>query len=79
MAQLLPENEDTSGSGTVRCAVIGGMSGTSAIEKWATCKIAFASVELGTSARHGADRDIAITLPPDLCWAYRDDGGGAVD
>jgi iron(III) transport system ATP-binding protein len=32
------------------------------------------ALELGTAARHGADREIAITLPPDTCWAYRDEG-----
>ena len=35
------------------------------------------ALELGTAARHGADREIAITLPPDLCWAYRDEGAVA--
>jgi iron(III) transport system ATP-binding protein len=37
------------------------------------------ALELGTAARHGADREIAITLPPDMCWAYRDEGATAVD
>ncbi len=31
------------------------------------------ALELGTEARHAAG-DIALTLPPDTCWAYRDDG-----
>src|SRR5215471_9090793 len=35
------------------------------------------ALELGTAARHGADREVAITLPPDLCWAYRDEGAAA--
>ena len=30
-------------------------------------------LELGTAARH-AEGEIAFTLPPDSCWAYRDDG-----
>ncbi len=30
-------------------------------------------LELGTAARHDAG-EIALTLPPDSCWAYRDDG-----
>ena len=30
-------------------------------------------LELGTAARH-AEGDIALTLPPDSCWAYLDDG-----
>jgi iron(III) transport system ATP-binding protein len=37
------------------------------------------ALELGTAARHGADREVAITLPPDLCWAYRDEGAAATD
>jgi iron(III) transport system ATP-binding protein len=37
------------------------------------------ALELGTAARHGADREIAITLPPDMCWAYRDEGGSSVE
>ena len=32
------------------------------------------ALELGTAARHGADGEIALTLPPEACWAYRDDG-----
>ena len=32
------------------------------------------ALELGTAARHAADADIGLTLPPDACWAYRDDG-----
>jgi iron(III) transport system ATP-binding protein len=30
-------------------------------------------LELGTAARH-AEGEIALTLPPDSCWAYLDDG-----
>jgi len=37
------------------------------------------ALELGTAARHGADSEIAITLPPDACWAYRDDGAAVVE
>jgi iron(III) transport system ATP-binding protein len=29
-----------------------------------------AVLELGTSARHPVDSDVAITMPPALCWAY---------
>jgi iron(III) transport system ATP-binding protein len=36
------------------------------------------ALELGTAARHAADAHIALTLPPEACWAYRDDGS-AVD
>jgi iron(III) transport system ATP-binding protein len=32
------------------------------------------ALELGTAARHEQDREIAITLPPETCWAYRDEG-----
>jgi ABC-type Fe3+/spermidine/putrescine transport system ATPase subunit len=32
-----------------------------------------AVLELGTSARHDVDSDIAITMPPALCWAYPDE------
>ncbi len=32
------------------------------------------ALELGTAARHDQDREIVMTLPPDTCWAYRDDG-----
>jgi iron(III) transport system ATP-binding protein len=35
-------------------------------------------LELGTAARH-SDGEIALTLPPDSCWAYRDDGQSSVD
>jgi iron(III) transport system ATP-binding protein len=35
------------------------------------------ALELGTAARH-RDGEIALTLPPDMCWAYRDEGS-AVD
>ena len=31
------------------------------------------ALELGTAARH-QDGEIAVTLPPDTCWAYRDEG-----
>ena len=37
------------------------------------------ALELGTAARHAADREIAITLPPDTCWAYRDEGAAALE
>ncbi len=29
-------------------------------------------LELGTSARYPVDSDVAVVLPPDLCWAYSD-------
>src|SRR6476661_5022158 len=32
------------------------------------------ALELGTAARHDQNREIVMTLPPDTCWAYRDDG-----
>ena len=32
------------------------------------------ALELGTAARHEQNGEIAITLPPDTCWAYRDEG-----
>jgi iron(III) transport system ATP-binding protein len=35
-------------------------------------------LELGTAARH-QDGDVALTLPPDTCWAYRDEGQSAID
>lgn len=35
-------------------------------------------LELGTAARHN-DGEVALTLPPDSCWAYRDEGQSAVD
>ncbi|MBS0517892.1 MAG: ABC transporter ATP-binding protein [Proteobacteria bacterium] len=31
------------------------------------------ALELGTAARHHADGEIALTLPPETCWAYRDE------
>ena len=31
------------------------------------------ALELGTAARHTSG-EIVLTLPPDTCWAYRDDG-----
>ena len=31
------------------------------------------ALELGTAARHD-DGNITLTLPPDMCWAYRDEG-----
>jgi iron(III) transport system ATP-binding protein len=36
------------------------------------------ALELGTAARHD-DGEIALTLPPDMCWAYRDEGAASVD
>ena len=36
------------------------------------------ALELGTSARH-RDGDITLTLPPDTCWAYRDEGAAAIE
>ncbi len=36
------------------------------------------ALELGTAARHD-DGEIALTLPPDMCWAYRDEGAAPVD
>lgn len=36
-------------------------------------------LELGTAARHDTDGEIALTLPPDQCWAYRDEGQAAID
>jgi iron(III) transport system ATP-binding protein len=36
------------------------------------------ALELGTAARYEQNGEIALTLPPDMCWAYRDDGA-AVD
>jgi iron(III) transport system ATP-binding protein len=35
-------------------------------------------LELGTAARHN-DGEVALTLPPDTCWAYRDEGQALVD
>ena len=32
------------------------------------------ALELGTAARHSGDGEISLTLPPDTCWAYRDEG-----
>ena len=32
------------------------------------------ALELGTAARHEQNGEVAITLPPETCWAYRDDG-----
>jgi iron(III) transport system ATP-binding protein len=37
------------------------------------------ALELGTAARHETNREISLTLPPDQCWAYRDEGQAAVD
>ena len=37
------------------------------------------AVELGTAARHSGEGEIALTLPPDVCWAYREDGSPAHD
>jgi len=36
------------------------------------------ALELGTAARH-QDGEIAVTLPPDTCWAYRDEGAASLD
>ena len=36
------------------------------------------ALELGTAARHD-DGAIALTLPPDTCWAYRDDGAASIE
>src|SRR5437867_5497484 len=36
------------------------------------------ALELGTAARYEQNSEMALTLPPDTCWAYRDDGS-AVD
>ena len=36
------------------------------------------ALELGTAARHEPNREVALTLPPETCWAYRDEGA-AVD
>ena len=35
-------------------------------------------LELGTAARHN-DGEVAITLPPETCWAYRDEGQASID
>ena len=35
------------------------------------------ALELGTAARHTGDGEISLTLPPDTCWAYRDEGTAA--
>jgi iron(III) transport system ATP-binding protein len=35
-------------------------------------------LELGTAARHN-DGEVALTLPPDTCWAYRDEGQPTAD
>ena len=32
------------------------------------------ALEVGTAARHQQNGEVAITLPPETCWAYRDDG-----
>jgi iron(III) transport system ATP-binding protein len=31
-------------------------------------------LELGTAARHAVASEVAVTLPRERCWAYRDDG-----
>ena len=36
------------------------------------------ALELGTAARHD-DGEISLTLPPDNCWAYRDEGQASLD
>ena len=35
------------------------------------------ALELGTAARHMQEGEIALTLPPETCWAYRDEGAAA--
>ena len=37
------------------------------------------ALELGTSARHDPSGEIALTLPPEMCWAYRDDGASPTE
>jgi len=37
------------------------------------------ALELGTAARHRTNGETALTLPPDQCWAYRDEGQASVD
>ncbi|HKV16046.1 MAG TPA: ABC transporter ATP-binding protein [Reyranella sp.] len=32
------------------------------------------ALELGTAARHDSNAEIPLTLPPEMCWAYRDEG-----
>jgi iron(III) transport system ATP-binding protein len=32
------------------------------------------ALELGTAARHEPNHEVALTLPPETCWAYRDEG-----
>jgi iron(III) transport system ATP-binding protein len=32
------------------------------------------ALEVGTATRHEQNGEISITLPPETCWAYRDDG-----
>ena len=32
------------------------------------------ALELGTAARYEQNGEIALTLPPDMCWAFRDEG-----
>ncbi|WP_421997693.1 ABC transporter ATP-binding protein [Reyranella sp.] len=36
------------------------------------------ALELGTAARH-QDGEVSLTLPPDACWAYRDEGALAIE
>ncbi len=36
-------------------------------------------LELGTAARHLGDGEVALTLPPEACWAYRDEGAVVAD
>jgi iron(III) transport system ATP-binding protein len=36
------------------------------------------ALELGTAARHN-DGEIPLTLPPDQCWAYRDEGAASIE
>ena len=35
------------------------------------------ALELGTAARYEQNGEVPLTLPPDTCWAYRDDGAAA--
>jgi iron(III) transport system ATP-binding protein len=37
------------------------------------------ALELGTAARHEAGSEVAVTLPADMCWAYRDEGMTVAD
>jgi iron(III) transport system ATP-binding protein len=37
------------------------------------------AVEFGTSARYAVGSDVAVMLPPDLCWAYPAREGGEAE